>query len=359
MTLEITSGATILGSGNPDDFPVVPPLPSYCQGREMPGPRYTSLLHGEHLENVVVTGGGTIDGQGKIWWDAHHSKKLNHTRPRLVEFMWVTGLTISNITMKNSPFWTLHPYTCNSVLISHVNIENPIGSPNTDGIDPDSSTNVVITDSKISSGDDHISIKSGWNYCGCQYARPAANILIQNVAFGVGAGIAIGSETSGGAHNITIRDSTVAFADNVVRFKTARGRGGVVSNVTYSNITFDGVVAAVSINMDYRKGPRTNSTGTPVITGLTITGLKGNAWQAGELTCLPESPCSLTLDDVDVRSIKGWKCENAIGTVGSAVTPALGSCLKNTTADFHVARRGGSGREHYLSGRQARPIVPK
>jgi len=80
---------------------------------------------------------GTIDGQGKTWWEKHKKKQLNHTRGRLVQIMWSSDIVIANITLRNSPFWTLHPYDCKNVTIRNVTILAPLhNAPNTDGIDP-------------------------------------------------------------------------------------------------------------------------------------------------------------------------------------------------------------------------------
>ena len=79
---------------------------------------------------------GTIDGQGKVWWSKQKSGKIQYTRGRLIQFMWCKDLEISHITVRNSPFWTIHPYDCGNVTIRGVTILNPVDSPNTDGIDP-------------------------------------------------------------------------------------------------------------------------------------------------------------------------------------------------------------------------------
>ena len=94
-----------------------------------------------HLVTVLLimrTSGnnGTIDGQGKVWWSKQKSGKIQYTRGRLIQFMWCKDLEISHITVRNSPFWTIHPYDCGNVTIRGVTILNPVDSPNTDGIDP-------------------------------------------------------------------------------------------------------------------------------------------------------------------------------------------------------------------------------
>lgn len=119
-------------------WPLMPPLPSYGHGREHDGPRYGSFIHGQNLSDIVITGhNGTINGQGKDWWSKHRLKMLKHTRGPLVQLMWSRDIVISGITLRDSPFWTLHPYDCKNVTISNLTILAPLyGAPNTDGIDP-------------------------------------------------------------------------------------------------------------------------------------------------------------------------------------------------------------------------------
>nr|XP_029123841.1 probable polygalacturonase [Elaeis guineensis] len=183
MTLFLAEGAVILGTEDEKYWPLMPPLPSYGYGREKKGPRYGSLIHGQYLKDVVITGhNGTIDGQGASWWSKFQNKLLKHTRGPLVQIMWSRDIVISNITLRNPPFWTLHPYDCKNVIISNVTILAPLHSaPNTDGIDPDSCEDMVIENCYIHVGDDGIAIKSGWDQYGIAYGRPSTNILIRNV----------------------------------------------------------------------------------------------------------------------------------------------------------------------------------
>ena len=97
---------------------------------------FSSLISAFWARNVVIGGGGTIDGRGNVWWAAHKQHLLNYTRPRLLEPYTVTNVVIRDIDLRDSPFWTVHPYNCTNVRITNVRIINPSGSPNTDGIDP-------------------------------------------------------------------------------------------------------------------------------------------------------------------------------------------------------------------------------
>ncbi|GAB4853678.1 hypothetical protein Ancab_017868 [Ancistrocladus abbreviatus] len=259
MTLFLAEDAVILGIDDEKRWPLMPPLPSYGYGREHPGPRYGSLIHGQNLKDVVITGhNGTIDGQGKTWWKKYRQKLLNHTRGPLVQIMWSSDIVFSNITLRNSPFWTLHPYDCKNVTIQNLTILAPIlEAPNTDGIDPDSCEDMVIEDCYISVGDDAIAIKSGWDQYGIAYGRPSLNILIRNLVVRsmVSAGISIGSEMSGGISNVTVENVLVWSSRRAVRIKTAPGRGGYVRQIRYRNLTFDNVRVGIVIKTDYNEHP--------------------------------------------------------------------------------------------------------
>ncbi|KAM7258370.1 hypothetical protein ACFE04_014111 [Oxalis oulophora] len=296
MTLFLNSGAQILAIEDENYWPLMPPLPSYGYGREHPGPRYGSLIHGQNLTDVVITGyNGTINGQGKSWWNKHRQKLLKHTRGPLIQIMWSRDIVISDITLRDSPFWTIHPYDCKNVTIKNLTILAPVyEAPNTDGIDPDSCEDMLIENCYISVGDDAVAIKSGWDQFGIAYGRPSTNIVIRNLVVRsvvrtslcpvimnlqvvevfwrdlrnlyvpkwsvsllgvVSAGISIGSEMSGGVSNIMVDNLLVWNSRRGIRIKTAPGRGGYIKNITYNNLTFDNVRVGVVIQTDYSEHP--------------------------------------------------------------------------------------------------------
>ncbi|KAL0308401.1 UNVERIFIED_CONTAM: putative polygalacturonase [Sesamum radiatum] len=283
MTLFLAEGAVILGIDDEKYWPLMPPLPSYGYGREHPGPRYGSLIHGQHLKDVVITGhNGTINGQGQTWWKKYRQKLLNHTRGPLVQIMWSSDILISNITLRDSPFWTLHPYDCENVTIKNLTILAPVfQAPNTDGIDPDSCKDMVIEDCYISVGDDGVAIKSGWDQYGIAYGKPSKNILIRNliVRSNVSAGISIGSEMSGGVSNVTIENIHIWNSRRAVRIKTAAGRGGYVRDITYRNLTFDTVRVGIVIKTDYNEHPDGgfDPKAFPVLENISYTSIHGEA----------------------------------------------------------------------------------
>ncbi|XP_073045085.1 probable polygalacturonase isoform X2 [Primulina eburnea] len=234
FTLYLHSDAVLLASQDIDSWPVVDPLPSYGHGRDAAGGRYISLIFGTNLTDVVITGeNGTIDGQGELWWQQFHRKKLKYTRPYLIEIMHSNNIQISNLTLVNSPSWNIHPVYSSNIIIQGITILAPITSPNTDGINPDSCTNTRIEDTYIVSGDDCIAVKSGWDEYGISYGMPTKQLLIRRLTCvsPYSAAIALGSEMSGGIEDVRAQDITALHTESGVRIKTAVGRGGYVKNI--------------------------------------------------------------------------------------------------------------------------------
>eukprot|EP00268_Persea_americana_P035248 TRINITY_DN347_c0_g2_i3.p1 TRINITY_DN347_c0_g2~~TRINITY_DN347_c0_g2_i3.p1 ORF type:complete len:291 (-),score=51.07 TRINITY_DN347_c0_g2_i3:268-1140(-) len=171
--------------------------------------------------------------------------------------MQSTGVVISSITFLNSPFWTVHPVYCSHVYIHNITILAPLDSPNTDGVDPDSSNDVCIEDCYISTGDDLISIKSGWDEYGISYARPSTNIIIRRVTgeTKLAAGIALGSEMSGGISEVHAENLQLFNSPSGIRIKTSSGRGGYIRNVEFSNVIMTNVEVAIRFTAQFGEHP--------------------------------------------------------------------------------------------------------
>ena len=264
--LFIEDNTTVVGIDDHTKWPVIPGAPSYGQGRDHKGPRYTSLIHGEHLHQVAIRGAGphsVIDGRGPYWWKRHKAKPSveKYTRGHLIELMYSTNVTIMSITMKDSPFWNTHIYDCDNVHIKGVNIIAPHDSPNTDGWDPDSSRNVIIEDSSYSGGDDCVAIKSGWDCFGIDYNKPTSNVIVRNVTCsGHIAGVAVGSEVSGGVSNVSIMNVTFLSANGAAHIKTGASRGGFVTNVSFVDLKVrPGVQIGAGILVDTTYGDKNPS----------------------------------------------------------------------------------------------------
>ncbi|KAK4354036.1 hypothetical protein RND71_026230 [Anisodus tanguticus] len=211
FTLFLQKDAVLLASQEINECAVIDPLPSYGHGRDAAGGRYISLLFGTNLTDVIITGeNGTIDGQGELWWQKFHSKKLKYTRPYLIEIMHSDNIQISNLTLLNSPSWNIHPVYSNNIIVQGITILAPIKSPNTDAINPDSCTNMRIEDNYIVSGDDCVAVKSGWGEYGIKYGMPTSQLIIRRLTCisPYSAAIALGSEMSGGIQDVRAKDIT-------------------------------------------------------------------------------------------------------------------------------------------------------
>ncbi|MGH9378413.1 MAG: glycoside hydrolase family 28 protein [Terriglobia bacterium] len=332
LNLHLDSGATLLGSQDPADYPVYPsPWPDGTQ-------EISSLIYGEGLSNASLTGRGTIDGQGQAWWTRQwlmfprrrapvpamsieerraEIAKIRNGRPRLMTLLNCRNVLIEGLTLINSAFWTVHPIFCDGVTITGLTILNPVPSPNTDGIDPESCRNVHISDCTISVGDDCIAIKSGKDAAGRQVGKPCENITITNLITGTGHGVSIGSEMSGGVRNVTITNCVFQGMDRGIRIKTQRGRGGVVEGVTASNIVMQGVPEPFALTAFYSRGnpdeARPVDEGTPRFRDFHFAHITARgAKSAGQITGLREAPISgVVFSDVCIEAGRGFRCQNA------------------------------------------------
>eukprot|EP00873_Tetraselmis_striata_P040363 jgi/Tetstr1/460627/TSEL_005825.t1 len=340
MRLTVTPHAVVYAIDNFDAFRLVPPLPSYGSGREFEGPDYEPFIGCWNCTGVTVAGGGVIDGQGAAWWAAFRSRSISHTRPRLLQFRWCDDVVVHNVTLRNSPFWTLHFVYSRGIRATHLTIRAPadtgMSAPNTDGIDPDSSQDVLISDCDISTGDDAIAIKSGWDQFGRQVGIPTQNVLIKDSIFhgppraAAGApfpccnSLSIGSEMSGGVRNATVVNVTLANTPRALYIKSARGRGGYVTDVTYSDIRVLGTNIAIKVADDYRAAEvHPNQTAIPVIDNIVFKGIQGSGVDAVMLAAgLPDGIVTrVRLEDSTFRmsalpsaALPAYNCSNVEGS---------------------------------------------
>ncbi|KAL5718970.1 hypothetical protein ACHQM5_011816 [Ranunculus cassubicifolius] len=349
MTLFLSKGSVIRATQDTSSWPLVAPLPSYGRGRERPGGRYMSFIHGDGLHDVIITGqNGTIDGQGEVWWNMWRQRTLQYTRPNLVEFMNSRNILINNVIFQNSPFWNIHPVYSSNIVIQYVTILAPTDSPNTDGIDPDSSSHVCIEDSYISTGDDLVAIKSGWDEYGIKYGQKSHDITIRRITGSSPfAGIAIGSETSGGVENILAEHITLFNMGLGIHIKTNSGRGGVIKNITISNVYMENARTGIKIAGDVGDHPDENydPNALPVVHGISITNVWGvKVLAPGLIRGIKNSPFTgICFSKINLHGMPGkysplWKCSDVTGTALSVnpspcsqliSVPGDGSC-KNT-----------------------------
>jgi polygalacturonase len=333
------------------DFAKVPSIAGRWEGIDRTV--YASMFTGLDLENISITGRGTIDGQGEEWWKAFRvvsemrrklglldrepenppGSPLQWSRPRMINLYRCKNVLIGGLTVLNSPSWNIHPVLCDDVIIDQVTIISPEEGPNTDGIDPDSCRNMRISNCYISVGDDCITLKSGYKFQKTERNLPSENIAITNCVFGRGhGGVGIGSETSGGVRNVTVSNCVCEGTDRGIRFKTARSRGNVVENFRAVNFAMRGVGDAVSVTMLYNasdpRTPQPVNEGTPTFRNIHLSDITASdVKRAVLIEGLPEMPiqgisirnlvadggagitCSnvhgLTLDNIQVRAEKG------------------------------------------------------
>lgn len=341
ITIFIDAGAELHFSDNFDDY--LPMVESRYEGVDVTS--FSPLFYANNVENIAIIGRGLIDGHGRKWWDfvegykegQERSKwqlmfdelnkdillpdepkqmKRGFLRPPFIQFMHCNNILIQGITIRNSPFWTVNPQFSNNITIHAVTLTNPARlAPNTDGINPESCSNVRISDCHISVGDDCITIKSGKDAPGRAKARPAENYTITNCTMLSGhGGVVIGSEMSGDVKKITISNCIFDGTDRGIRLKTARGRGGVVEDIRVDNIIMKNIRdQAIVMDMEYANVPyEPVSERTPKFRNIRLSNITAYTNEAFYINGLEEMPISeISLTDVVFEAQRGITIRNA------------------------------------------------
>lgn len=244
--------------------------------------------------------------------------------------MHSTDIIISNVVFQNSPFWNIHPVYCSNVVINNVTILAPRDSPNTDGIDPDSSSNVCIEDNYIATGDDLVAVKSGWDEYGIAYGRPSSGITIRRlVGSSPFAGVAVGSEMSGGIENVVVEHMNLDHTGIGIHIKTNEGRGGYIRNITVADVNMNVVRIGIKIAGDVGDHPdqKFDPKAVPVVDELTVKGVWGEKVQLpGLIRGLKSSPFTrICLSNIRFEVVREeeapWKCADVTGSA-SEVEPS-------------------------------------
>ncbi|CAN6308221.1 unnamed protein product [Urochloa humidicola] len=332
FTLYLDEGAEILASQDMKDWPLIAPLPSYGRGRDEPGPRYSNFIAGSNLTDLIITGkNGSINGQGQVWWDKYHAKELQFTRGYLLELLYSHNIIISNVTFVDSPSWNLHPTYCTNVTITGVTILAPVHSPNTDGIDPDSSSHVKIEDCYIVSGDDCIAVKSGWDEYGIKFNMPSQHIVIRRLTCisPTSAMIALGSEMSGGIQDVRAEDNIAINTESAVRVKSGMGRGGFVKDIFVRGLSLHTMKWVFWMTGNYGQHPdnSSNPNAKPEVTGINYSDVFAeNVTMTGRMEGIPNDPYTgICISNVtaqlapDAKELQ-WNCTDVKG-VTYGVTP--------------------------------------
>lgn len=270
VNLYLAEGAELRFSDNPEEY--LPSVQSSWEGMECFN--YSPLIYAFECSNVAITGKGTLRAERDTWekWSGRppaHLEALkqlytmaakgepvekrqmaageNHLRPQFIQFNRCRNVLIEDVTIRNSPFWTIHLLLCDNVVARRLDIS--AHGHNNDGIDPEMTRNLLVEDCRFDQGDDAIAIKSGANQDGWRLHTPTENIVIRRCRVQLGHElVAIGSELSGGIRNVYVRDCTFESTGkpmNLIFIKTNRGRGGFVENIHVENITAGSVARAV------------------------------------------------------------------------------------------------------------------
>ncbi len=215
VTLQLEAGATLWGSTDRADYDV------------------PHLIYAKDARNVSIVGPGAVDGQGEAFWVREGDRwRPAAWRPgRLLHFEGCRNVLLRDFTVTNAPAWTIHPFRCDGVKICGVTILNDIYGPNTDGIDPNCSTNVHISDCHIVAGDDCIVVKATEPY-------PCENITVTNCTLETTcAALKLGTESHGDIRHLTFSNITIRNTRTGIAFYMKDG--GTMEAVTFSNITME------------------------------------------------------------------------------------------------------------------------
>lgn len=278
-----------------DDFSLYPVIDASFEGLDTK--RCQSPLSARNAENIAITGHGTFNGKGDSWrplkkgkvtasqwkqkirkgvvdeekgvWYPDSAAMLatalcqdqnvpvlpadasdedwegirTFLRPVMLNFIGCKNVLLEGVCFENSPAWNLHPFVCENVVLRDLDVRNPWYSQNGDGVDVESCKNVLIEDCRFDVGDDAICMKSGKNEDGRRRGIPSENIYVKNcVVYHGHGGFVVGSEMSGGIKNCNVEDCLFIGTDVGLRFKSTRGRGGVVENIFINRINMSDIV---------------------------------------------------------------------------------------------------------------------
>ena len=301
INLHVAKGAFIIFTKDFDQYPLVR---SSFEGVD--AARCQSPLVAENLENIGITGEGIMNGNGFYWrpikkdkltesqWKAHQKNyggviaadgktwyssakalkaaltnnigKLtdgktlkdfedvkDYMRPNMIRISQCKNILIENVTFENSPAWTTHITMSEHITVRNLKVKNIWYGANTDAIDLESCKNALLEDCNFDTGDDGITIKSGRDADGRKRGMPTKDVIVKNcVVYHAHGGFVVGSEMSGGVNNMFVSNCTFIGSDIGLRFKTTRGRGGMVENIYVNNINMKDIPAeAILFDMYY------------------------------------------------------------------------------------------------------------
>jgi polygalacturonase len=226
-----------------------------------------ALININDQDNVAITGEGTIDGQGQVFWDSYWALRKDYEpkglrwivdydarRPRLVVVANSSNFTLKGVTLQRSGFWTVHVLYSKNVTVEGIVVRNNLGGhgPSTDGVDIDSSSYVLVQKCDIDCNDDNFCLKSGRDWDGLRVNRPTEYVLIQDCVAGAGGGLlTCGSETSGGIRHVIARRLQANGTKTGLHIKSALTRGGTVEDIRFEAIAMENMGTSILLTMNW------------------------------------------------------------------------------------------------------------
>jgi len=312
VDLLLQKEGVLKGTVDPNDYPQVD---TRWEGEERVWT--AALVNFFNMKDVNLTGPGQINGSGDKWMQRYPrgSRELRVGRPRLIAIQDCKGVKISGLSLKNQACWGLFILYSENVVVGNLIIRAEHNIISSDGIDVDSSKNVLITGCDIDVNDDCIAIKSGKDEDGRRVNRPAEDIVVEKCRFRYGhGGVSMGSEMSGGIRNVEIRNC-IMDSDNwaPIRFKSQPSRGGVVENITYRDIVLQDTRKAFEFNMEWRMRPpiKPPSDPLPVVRNVKIINVSGTTASVGDMHGMKDSPIrNVTFENCKIKAKRGFTIDN-------------------------------------------------
>jgi len=318
----------------------------------------TDFISASKLHDIEISGGGTIDGQGAVWWATNNATSGGINRPKaMFAPSTCTNILVRDVTLQNPPNTHISFRSiCNNVTVDHININTPSPSPNTDGIDC-SAVNVLIANSHISDGDDMIAMGDG------HVGSFNHDFTITNCLFGTGHGVSIGSYTEGGLSNLLVIDCVWTNGTSGFHLKSDDGRGGLVQNIRLINLAMTNTQIPIFLYSYYtNSGTSTGATvdkaaaypalpvdsTTPIWRNITIsnlTAVAASGFPAGIIWGKPElSFSNVVMDHVNITATKYFQLYNAQGVqlIDSQITVPTTNTFALYNAELIVSNRTSS-----------------
>jgi polygalacturonase len=339
VDLRVDEGVLIKGVQDESEYPEVA---TRVAGIETDWP--AALINAHNVSGVRICGKGTIDGAGSMWWDKYWTMRRDYDakglrwvvdydckRPRLILIYNASDVKLEGLTLQEPGFWTVHICYSTKVTVDgltiRANLDEKVG-PSSDGIDIDSSSDILVQNCDIDCNDDNFCLKAGRDADGLRVNRPTHDIIIRDCIARRGHGlITFGSETSGGIYNVEVYNLKAYGTSTGIRFKSTQGRGGTVRNALIRDLTMHNVREAIKLDYDWY--PAYNTVPEEVRKQIEAEGKElPKHWKA-LMQQVPQEQGTPYIRDITIRNIKAVDSETAISVSGRKNQRAGNFLLEN------------------------------